>query len=192
MMNNLLFDKTDKGREEISTRKYQLPARLRGVLLLVDGKHSGDALLKKFGGVGLNEQTLAELAASGFIQGIEVAPSPAAERVPAETAPEPAAEPLQADSAGIPPDGETQYQSVYHFYSETIKSTIGLRGFALQLKVERCASLEDFRALRHPYLEAVFNAKGAEMARSLRDRLDQLLYLGESAPPHQDIPGSPF
>jgi hypothetical protein len=41
--------------------------------------------------------------------------------------------------------------------------------------VEKAASIDDFRALRLPYLQAVYKAKGSEMALSLRDRLDHLL-----------------
>ncbi|MCX7219339.1 MAG: hypothetical protein NTY70_10520, partial [Burkholderiales bacterium] len=48
--------------------------------------------------------------------------------------------------------------------------------FALQMKVERAGNLQDFNDLRNVYIEAILKAKGKEMARSLRDRLDQLLY----------------
>jgi hypothetical protein len=61
---------------------------------------------------------------------------------------------------------------------------MGLRGYALQIKVEKAVSIEDFRHLRRPYLEAVLKAKGSEMTRSLRARLDELLYYGEPVPPH--------
>jgi hypothetical protein len=187
-MMNLVFDKTDKGREEIATRKYHLSAKLRGLLLIIDGKHSGESLLKKFAGVGLSDQVLKELLENDFIHTI----------APAAAAPEPAnidatvAQQEKPASTGVLAEGETQYQSIYNFYSETIKNTIGLRGYALQLKVERAGSIEDFRALRTAYLEAVFKAKGAEMARSLRDRLDQLLYFGETPPPHTNTPGPNF
>ena len=60
--------------------------------------------------------------------------------------------------------------------------SIGLRGYTLQLKVEKAGSIDEFRALRDPYLEAVLKAKGKEIARSVRTRLDQLLYMGEAAP----------
>ncbi|MFD2272493.1 hypothetical protein ACFS07_18645 [Undibacterium arcticum] len=53
-----------------------------------------------------------------------------------------------------------------------LKSTIGLRGFTLQLKVERANTVADFRELRQPYLEAVLKAKRqrhrARLARSSR------------------------
>ena len=60
-------------------------------------------------------------------------------------------------------------RALYDFYNQTIKSTIGLRGIGLQLKVEKAAGIADFRALRLPYLQAVLKAKGREMALSLRE-----------------------
>ncbi|MDB5762901.1 MAG: hypothetical protein JWQ21_1896 [Herminiimonas sp.] len=184
---DLILDKTDKGREEIATRKYHLTTRLRSFLLVIDGKHKTGDLLKKFQELGLNDQILAELLENGFIQGIgspQAAASIAADSNPAAArqAPtirnEPALQPIAAGS-------ESQFQSVYHFYCETIKSAIGLRGYALQLKVERASSIEDFRLLRDPYLKAVLKTKGTEMERSLRDRLDQLLYSGEKPPSYR-------
>ena len=80
---------------------------------------------------------------------------------------------------GILRDGETQFQALYNFFNETIRSAIGLRGFTMQLKVERAATIADFRLLRPAYLEAVLKAKGPEMEHSLRNRLDQLLGLGD-------------
>lgn len=185
-----IFDKTDKGREEISTRKYQLASRLRTLLVLIDGKQTKDELLKKVTGIGLTSESLDELINNGFIQAI-ASPAPALP-TPAEPTPAKAAEPQPgaAISKQVLPEGQNQFQAIYQFYTETIKSTIGLRGYPLQLKVEKAASIDDFRELRQPYLEAVLKAKGNEMARSLRDRLDQLLYLGESGPPNTTIIGA--
>ena len=84
-----------------------------------------------------------------------------------------------AAAKGILRDGETQYQALYNFFNETIRSAIGLRGYALQLKVERATTIADFRALRQAYLEGVLKAKGPELEHSLRNRLDQLLSLGD-------------
>lgn len=187
-MTTAIFDKTDKGREEIATRSHHLAPRLRTLLVLIDGKQGIDGLLKKVAGLGLDEHNIAELLEAGFIQelaqaGTEQAAAPA----PVPTTNN-GAEP---DSSAVPilPEGENQFEAIYHFYNETIKNTIGLRGYGLQLKVEKASSIEDFRALRTAYLEAVLKAKGSEMARSLRDRLDQLLYLGETPPPQTTIIG---
>lgn len=179
-MISTVFDKTDKGREEIATRKHQLAPRLRTLLVMIDGKHSAGELLQKVGSLGLTESSLAELLENGFIQQAQPVTAPP------QPAPQPEAAPAAVATAApeaILPEGQNQFQAIYHFYTQTIKSMIGLRGYALQLKVEKAGSIEDFRALRQAYLEAVLKAKGDEIARSLRQRLDQLLYLGESAPP---------
>ncbi len=192
-MKTTIFDKTDKGREEIATRQYRLAPRLRSMLVLIDGKHDIDDLLKKVAGLGLDEHHLAELLDAGFIQEVqqkgsgEAVPSLPSQQTDGAQTPS-AAEPA-SKAADVLPEGENQFEAIYHFYNETIKSTVGLRGYGLQLKVERAESIEDFRALRDAYLEAVRKAKGNEMARSLRDRLDQLLYLGETPPPHTTIIG---
>ncbi|WP_334188793.1 hypothetical protein [Noviherbaspirillum sp.] len=186
-MTNTIFDKTEKGREEIATRKYHLAPRLRTLLVMIDGKHDANELLKKVAAIGVDEHTVNELFALGFIapvngQAPAFAPvTPAAPAAVKEDEAPPAIAAKPEPSSVLPP-GENQFQAIYHFYNETIKSTIGLRGYGLQLKVERAGSIDDFRALRQPYLDAVLKAKGSEMARSLAGRLDELLNL-EEAPP---------
>ncbi|MBC3879978.1 hypothetical protein H8K35_06425 [Undibacterium sp. LX40W] len=64
------YDKTGKGREEIATRKYQLPTRLRSLLVLVDGRQSDDDLLQKMAALGLNELSLQKLEVEGYIKKI--------------------------------------------------------------------------------------------------------------------------
>lgn len=152
-MIHTIFDKTAKGRDEIATRKHRLPSRLRTLLLLVDGKQDAASLLQKVRGLGMKEENLAELLEQGFIR-----------------------------EAYLPPHCETgaadqnpQFDAIYRFYTDTIKSTIGLRGYALQLQVEKALSVEDLLALRKPYFEAVEEAQGEEVACVLRDRLDRLL-----------------
>ena len=197
-MTNTVFDKTPAGREEIATRKQHLATRLRTLLLLVDGKRNTAELMASVAGLGLDEKALVQLLEEGFIQPSSVddehLPAP---DLSAEVLPEPVALPAlsasitvaaheQADSAtaratasGILREGENQLQALYGFFTETIRSAIGLRGYGLQLKVERASAVADFRALRQPYLAAVLKAKGPELEHSLRNRLDQLLSVGE-------------
>ena len=183
-MMHMIYDKSDKGRQEISTRKFRLAPKLRALLVLVDGKHSGEALVRKFAYLGMNETFVAELVDNGYIQGTLpiVREAPAAPEIGADAADAnkvPGPE-NQHIPDGILEPGETQFQAVYHFYTHTIKSVLGLRGYLMQLKVERCNSIEDFRALRLPYVEAVAKAQGEDMARSLGSRLYQLLYLEQT------------
>ncbi len=67
-MQNAVFEKTDKGREEISTRKYQLASRLRSLLVMVDGKQTMSELLTKVVQLGLDEQSISELLEKEFIR----------------------------------------------------------------------------------------------------------------------------
>ena len=173
-MNTSIYDKTAKGKEEIATRKYQLAPRLRTLLVLIDGRRTEEELLRNVVGLGLGASALAELLEHGYIvlatSYVALAEEPSsAELSLAE--PAPAAQAQQsAQAAQI-----AQFQSIYDFYNKTIKNTIGLRGFTLQLKVEKASSVADLRELRHPYIEAVQKARGSETAAALARQLDQLL-----------------
>lgn len=176
-MLNSIYDKTEKGREEIATRKHHLANRLRTLLVMVDGKQSATDLLKKVSALGFDENNVQELLDQEFITVVSKAGE-----APVAVAPE-----INLVSDLPPPvavaveemSESEQFREVYTFFNETIKSVLGLRGFTLQMKVERAGTLDDFKKLRQPYLEAVLKSKGREMARSLRDRLDYLLYKGE-------------
>jgi hypothetical protein len=199
-MKTSIYDKTAKGREEIATRRYQLAPRLRTLLVMVDGHRPEDELLRNVAGLGLTADAMQELLAQQFIvlstsySTIETplvdagattaAPATAAAAPPPAMAPAPAprmAPPAPVSAAAPIPAAPAilskaeRFQALYDFYNKTIKSTIGLRGFTLQLKVEKAACVEDFRELRRPYLEAVLKAKGGELAQRLGEQLDQLL-----------------
>jgi hypothetical protein len=202
-----IYDKTDKGREEIATRKYHLPARLRSLLVMIDGHRPLEVLMKNFGPLGLTPEHVTELLNDDYVALIddgepEPVPEPAASDKPApltarqrELARRKASARLHHEheeelaAAGAGPDTiqaagmspAERHMAVQEFYTQTIKSTLGLRGMMLQLKVEKCATIDDFRELRDVYLEAVLKAKGREMALSLSGRLDQLLGIESDA-----------
>lgn len=165
-MNTSIYDKTAKGKEEIATRKYQLATRLRTLLVQIDGRRTEEELLRNVAGLGLGASALAELVEHGYIV-LATSYASLAEPAPAEPAP---AEPPPPEPAQI-----AQFQSIYDFYNKTIKNTIGLRGFTLQLKVEKASSVAELRELRQPYVEAVQKARGGETAAALARQLDQLL-----------------
>ena len=210
-MDNFIFDKTDKGREEIITRKYRLQHRLRSLLVLIDGKKTTPELLQKVSGLGLDMQSLEELVDGEFIEGVAIVPESEMEQLiaanPAPVAPPPVAKVAEAvavvefEAPAAPADNggngggngaakskgvggmmsPAAFTALQTFFNQTIKSMVGLRGFTLQLKAERAHTLDEFRALREPYLAAIQKAKGNEIMISLRDRLDQLLRDGEDS-----------
>ena len=173
VMNTSIYDKTAKGREEIATRKYHLAPRLRTLLVLVDGHKPEEELLRNVAGLGLTASALQDLLAQELIV------LTTSYAVMPETAAEPASAPALVEATSLPTMSQVQqFQSVYDFYNKTIKSTIGLRGFTLQLKVEKAGTIDELRDLRDPYLEAVQKAKGRDVAMQLAQQLDQLLLGG--------------
>lgn len=190
-MMNTILDKTEKGRNEIATRSHHLASRLRTLLLLVDGKTPLDNLLTTAAGLGMNRQHVQELIDQGFVtshtRNDTVSPEPIVnvstveEKPPGHAAIQPSGEETMP-AAVTPQDAAAQIQAAHQFYNETIKAYIGLRGVGLQLKVERAATLDDYRALRRPFLEAVLKHKGEEVARTLHKKLHSILYAGESQP----------
>ena len=210
-----IYDKTDKGREEIATRKYHVPAKLRALLVMIDGHRPLEVLMKSFGPLGLSQDNITELLGAEYIVLIDDGePEPAPEVAPAhkpgavsararmvarrtasahahhehESEAGEASEagnseahrsPAQAAAADV--SQAEHFIAVREFYTQTIKSTLGLRGLLLQLKVERCAGMDDLRELREVYLDAVLKSKGREMALSLSGRLDQLLASEQSS-----------
>jgi hypothetical protein len=90
-MNTCIYDKTDKGREEIATRKYQVPPKLRTLLVMIDGRHSLESLLKNFAVLGLSKDNVDELAQQGFIALVRGAGQPEAPEADAPPPPRPPA-----------------------------------------------------------------------------------------------------
>lgn len=204
-MDIAIYDKTDKGRDEIATRRHRLAPRLRTLLVMIDGRRSDCALLAGLAPLGLGADDLATLLAQDYIQlsRRDAVPEPLAPAAPPEAAapaPAPAAVAAAAPAAGFAsnsatgsaPDSATatavtpararQFQALCQFFNSTIKRNIGLRGLGLQLKVEHAANVDELRALRQPFLDAVHKAKGGELAQRLRVELDELL---DNGPPDE-------
>jgi hypothetical protein len=221
-MDIAIYDKTDKGRDEIATRQHRLVPRLRTLLVMIDGRRSDGALLAGLAPLGLGADDLATLLAQDYIRlarrdAVAVplapaslqeaaAPAPAAVAAP-DSAPisTPVSLPVSASgsppmSASTPAPGSAsapaatatavtpararQFQALCQFFNSTIKRNIGLRGLGLQLKVEHAANVDELRALRQPFLDAVHKAKGGETAQRLRAELDELL---DNGPPDEPV-----
>jgi hypothetical protein len=210
-MDIAIYDKTDKGRDEIATRQHRLAPRLRTLLVMIDGRRSDGALLAGLAPLGLGADDLATLLAQDYIRLSrrdavplaappleDAAPVPAAgaaagsasdlapgstSGVAATSVPASSSAPAATAAAtAVMPARARQFQALCEFFNSTIKRNIGLRGLALQLKVEHAANVDELRALRQPFLDAVHKAKGGEVAQRLRVELDELL---DNGPPDE-------
>lgn len=63
-----VLQKTEKGAEEIQTRRHKLEQRLRTLLIVVNGKATGADLAKQFEQIGDVRPMLEQLLAGGFIR----------------------------------------------------------------------------------------------------------------------------
>lgn len=80
-----IYIKTEKGQEEIATRAHHLPARVRALLIMVDGKRTGAGLLASSPAGTEGEQHLALLLEQGFIAAVAASPVDAAASPPPTT-----------------------------------------------------------------------------------------------------------
>lgn len=92
-MSGNVYAKTGKGREEIATRKFGVPARIRALLLMIDGQRSLAALASKLGPPAQTIEHAAWLLEAGFIELVAVAPVEAVAVAPVEAVVQEAATP---------------------------------------------------------------------------------------------------
>ncbi|MBO9715550.1 MAG: hypothetical protein J7507_01765 [Pseudoxanthomonas sp.] len=164
-----IYRKTDAGRDEISNRGRRLSPPLRTVLLMVDGQRSLAQLREVMAGMKAPEDALETLLADGLVElvpsGFDVAGLVGA------VAPRPASQPPSVVMAEVPaaaaPAGDgrsAQYLYLYERMSEAVRSHLGLRGYFLQLKVERCNDADGLQALLPELRAALAKAKGESFA----------------------------
>jgi hypothetical protein len=152
-----IYRKTAKGVQEIETRALKLAPRFRSLLILVDGRRSDDELARLVATAG--DQALAALAEGGFIEaiGMTADPEPVARAPVAPPRP----------SAAPPPDGFEQRRR------EAVRQLldlVGPMGEAIALKLERAATVDDFRALLVTAAQIVANTRGRQAATEFYQR----------------------
>ena len=166
-MHTLILKKTDKGMEALRARDPALPHRMRPAFIMFDGQKSIEQVMALAPSAGgqlqvledikqLLQQGLLELLRSGDAS---QAPPSASDlmdslAVPAPTA-QPAAAPLTT-SAAISDPGE-RYIKAYAAASQLV-SGLGLKGFRLQLQLERAQGYDGLVAIL-PKLREVIDAK---------------------------------
>lgn len=157
------YSKTDAGRQEIEQRTRRLPSALRSILLMVDGQRDADELASLIESLRAPADTLQQLMDLGLIEANEQAVAVQAAAV-GGTAPAAAqAENVEA-SAEVAANTE-RFQALYAMTSESIRSHLGLKGYFLQLKVERCSTVAELEALLPDVAEALGKAKSDALAR---------------------------
>ena len=149
-----LYFKTDAGKQEIQDRGRKLPASLRSLLLMVDGQRDQAQLRDLMAGLHAPDDALEQLLVMGLVKRNE----PAAPTMPAA--------PTLAVAATGPLPGEVKlpadfgrYRSLYEIVTDTVRRHLGLKGYFLQLKIEKCADVDALLALLPEVATALTKAK---------------------------------
>lgn len=179
MKDGELYFKTEAGKREIQDRALRLPAALRSILLMVDGQRDQAQLRELMAGLRAPDDAIEQLVVKGLIQRgdgvLSAAPlmeSPA--EAPAKVvvhapvqAPVPVEMPVQVPATDLPalpgaismPADFGNYRRLYNFVTDTVNRHLGLKGYFMQLKVERCADVDALLALLPEVATALTKAK---------------------------------
>ncbi len=122
-----VYFKTDAGKQEIQDRGHRLPSSLRSLLLMVDGQRDQSQLREMMAGLHAPEDGLEQLVVLGLVRCNEPAtvaplgPLPGQVTLPVEFG---------------------RYRRLYEIVTDTVRRHLGLKGYFVQLKVEKCTDVE--------------------------------------------------
>ena len=160
-----LYYKTDAGKQEIQDRGRKLPASLRSLLLMVDGQRDQAQLRDLMAGLRVPDDALEQLLVMGLVKRDGPA-APSATPAPPVALPSAAPTLATLAAAAGPLPGEVQlpadfgrYRRLYEIVTDTVRRHMGLKGYFIQLKVEKCADVDALLALLPEIATALTKAK---------------------------------
>jgi hypothetical protein len=169
-----IYRKSAKGHAEIETRAHRLPPRLRGALILVDGRRSDDDMRRMIPSE--PDACLRTLVEQGFIEVIGItqdalpgrpAHGGAAARAP-EAAPGVPAAATAAPAASMSPQA---FQSTRQQAVRLFTDLVGPLGEALALRMERARTPDELWPLVQTAQRVIGNTRGGQAASDYGARL---------------------
>lgn len=153
MDKHLVFFKTERGREALTSRPAGLGPRLRSLLIMVDGKRSVADFDKLLGTDA--SPLLEELAAQGWVEG----DGPATGGAGAMGGPAPA----EASSASAPVDAAPAlpFADARRLVVRFVNDQLGPMGESLALRIEGCKTPADLQAVLPRVRDGLLNFKNA-------------------------------
>ena len=143
------FARSAAGREEIKNRTHKLSRPARNLLLVIDGSRDAADWLQLVHSA--NEDDLRQLLSEGLIEVATGAPR------------------MSARASLNEALSQLSYDQLYNLVTSQAKDRLGLfRGYLMVLDVEKCANVEELRALAMRFLELVKEYQGETVARRMR------------------------
>jgi hypothetical protein len=179
------YSKTAIGQQEIQTRALGLSPLVRRILVLVDGKRTGQELAGFLGGSGDIADVLAQLLDKACIEA-QVRAKPAAPAAPAVAAvasavPVTASDPAPAgDIPGLPPAASRsakENEMARNFMINSVNSIIGQNTrISLVNDIFHAETTEQLRQVYHAWVSSMSNhGMGAKRLPELREKLFKVL-----------------
>ena len=146
----IVYEKTEKGVDEIQTRKSNLPQKFRTLLIVVDGKKNRESILNQFGTLEGAATVLDELEQHGFIR-------------------------KKADV--LPPgvltlDEEKEKTKLAKaFMINTLNDAVGAMGSSLIEALTKCETLGELKSHFENYLYAIKSGRGKSTADEYEEEL---------------------
>lgn len=152
---SIVYRKSARGQAEIETRAHRLPPRLRGALILIDGRRGDDELLRLIPGDAAD--TLRQLRDGGFIEVLAERHDPAPPaRAPERSAP--------AATASIEPRREPTIESLRRDSVRVLNEQLGPAAESIAMKIERAKTMPELRPLLANAATVLRNYRGAAAA----------------------------
>jgi hypothetical protein len=155
---SIRYSKSPAGHEEIKNKALPLTRPGRNLLLIIDAGKTDDEWLQLVRGT--TEGDLQQLIDNGLLTA----------QVPATKTPVSAGAPAPAPSSGLPPMAmifeAMEYKDLYDLLTKEAKARLGmLKSYRVILDVERCANVDELRAVALRFIDQVRDAQGEGAAR---------------------------
>lgn len=159
-----IYQKTDKGADEIAHRTHKLPQKLRTMLIMIDGTKPAAVLFEQARRLGVESGFLMELEQGGFIAMTAAAAPPVDDAGYAE--------PLATHSVA----DVDQFLAAQQFMSDIILDKLGsLGGYGLMMKLQKAEDLDGLRGLIDAFMLALSNKTSVGEAREITDKVRMML-----------------
>lgn len=189
MIANAIYSKTAKGSEEIASRTYRLPARLRTLLILVDGRLTGEDLVLRAAQLGHGPDAFEQLEREAFIAatneaGIAPAPLKSVEPSPAASALSVAPGPdsiLSLTASAVPqapsnrPGARRSLALARLYLVEFMGRALGKESDAVKDSLRNATDRASLLAQLDLCVEIINETSGPERAEDLRRKVTELL-----------------
>lgn len=162
-----IFAKTQKGFEEMTRRTYRLPARMRALLIMIDGRTPTAELLARAASSDEASDFLTILHTDGFIEALGATPAGKNAAMASAETPDP-------------------LSAAKRFMVQALVDAFGPESVRFTGKVEAATDMATLRELGLRYLEGVRVASGRQKADGLRAGLIQYGIIAAA-----DAPGAP-